>query len=111
MRYSGKLGISEQTEVSPGIWEETITEVDVLGTVEQRTEVLTTSENVLPKYTTTTSISVLARPESHDSIRYATYLGKEWVAASIVTQYPKIVIYIGEEYHGPLPVGPEPDPG
>jgi hypothetical protein len=107
MRYSGKLGIAEQTERAPGIWEETITEVDVLGSVEQRTEVLDTSDSVLPRYTTTTSISVLARPENHASIRYVTYLGKRWEIGSIVTQFPKIVIYIGKEYHGPLP---EPTP-
>jgi hypothetical protein len=101
MRYSGKLGISEQTEVSPGVWEETITEVDVLGHVEQRTEMLAVADNILPRYATSTSISVLARPEAHDSIVYATYLGKRWSVATIVTEFPKIRIYIGEEYHGP----------
>jgi hypothetical protein len=103
MRYSGKLGISQQTEKKPGVWEETITEVDVLGQVEQRTEMLATSTSVLPEYTTTTSISVLARPEPHDSIVYATYLGKRWSIATIVTEFPKIRIFIGKEYHGPLP--------
>lgn len=103
MRYSGKLGISQQTEKKPGIWEETITEVDVLGTVEQRTEVLDTSTEALPRYRTTTSISVLARPEPHNSIVYATYLGKKWSIGSIVTEFPRIRIFIGEEYHGPLP--------
>jgi hypothetical protein len=103
MRYSGKLGISEQTEKKPGVWEETITEVDVLGQVEQRTEVLSLPDSVLPRYATTTSISVLARPEPHDSIVYATYLGKRWSIATIVSDFPKIRIFIGEEYHGPLP--------
>lgn len=108
MRYSGKLGISQPTEKKPGVWEETITEVDVLGTVEQRTEMLSTADSVLPRYATSTSISVLARPEAHDSIVYATYLGKNWQIATIVTEYPKIRIFIGEEYHGPLPE-PAPD--
>lgn len=103
MRYSGKLGLSEQTEVSPGVWEEIITEVDVLGQVEQRTEVLSTSTSVLPQYTTTTSISVLALPEPHKSIVYVTYLGERWKAASVVTEFPKMRIFIGEVYHGPLP--------
>lgn len=108
MRYSGKLGLSEQTEVSPGIWEEIITEVDVLGQVEQRTEVLQSSDSVLPRYTTTTSISVLSRPVPHNSIVYVTYLGKRWKPGSIVTEFPKIRIFIGEEYHGPIPE-PSPD--
>lgn len=103
MRYSGKLGISQQTEKKPGIWEEIITEIDVLGQVEQRTEVLSTSDSVLPQYTTTTSISVLSRPVPHDSIVYVTYLGKRWSPGSIVTEFPKMRIYIGREYNGPLP--------
>jgi hypothetical protein len=107
MRYSGKLGIAEQTEDPPGVWEETITEVDILGAVEQRTEVLNSSDSVLPQYTTTTSLSVLSRPEPHSSFRYVTYLGKRWEIASITSDYPKIVIYIGKEYHGPTP---EPTP-
>lgn len=108
MRYSGKLGIAEQTERAPGIWEETITEIDVLGKVEQRTEALDSSDSVLPRYRTTTSISVLSRPVPHDSIVYATYLGKRWSIGSIVTEYPNIRIFIGKEYNGPLPE-PAPD--
>jgi hypothetical protein len=103
MRYSGKLGIAQQTEVSPGVWEETITEVDVLGSVNQRTEVLQSSTSVLPEYTTTTSISVLRRLEPKDSIRYVTYLGKRWEIGSLVTEFPRTVIFIGKEYHGPTP--------
>lgn len=103
MRYSGKLGIAEQTERAPGVWEETITEVDVLGTVEQRTELLSTSDTVLPRYTTTTSISVLSRTADNASIRYATYLGKRWTIGSINSEYPNIVIYLGKEYYGPTP--------
>lgn len=108
MRYSGKLGIAEKNEVTPGVWEETITEVDALGTVEQRTEVLATSDTVLPRYTTTTSISVLSPVANNSSIRYVTYQGKRWTIGSIVTQFPRIVLYIGEEYHGPIPP-PAPD--
>lgn len=103
MRYSGKLGVAQQTEVSPGVWEETITELDVLGTVQQRSEVLTTSDAVLPRYTTTTSISLL-RPDGDNSmLRYITYKGTRWMTNNIVSQYPEIVIYISEEYHGPTP--------
>lgn len=106
MRYSGKLGISEQTETSPGVWEETITEVPKLGTVKQRTEVLEGSSEILPRYTTTTSISVPARgvgPQDNSTIRYITYKEKRWQISSIVDSPPNVVIYIGEEYNGPTP--------
>lgn len=108
MRYSGKLGISQQTEVRPGSWEDVITEVPVLGKVEQKTEVLDSGDAVLPRYRMTTSISVFARgvgPLDNSDIRYVTYKGKRWQIGTIVDQAPKIVIYIGEVYNGPLPAG------
>jgi len=106
MRYSGVLGIAQQTEVRPGIWEETVTEVPVLGTVRQRTEVLESADRILPGLGTNTSISVPARgvgPQDNSSIRYITYKGIPWQIQSIVDEPPRIVIYIGEKYNGPRP--------
>lgn len=106
LRYSGKLGIVQQSEVRPGIWEETVTEVPVLGTVRNRTETLDGADAVLPRYRTTTSVSVPARevgPSDNSTIRYLTYKGKRWQIGTIVDDYPEIVIYIGEVYNGPTP--------
>lgn len=108
MRYSGKFGYSVQTETSPGVTEDVITEYDKLGTVEQRTENLAGEGEVLPRYRTSTSISVLSRgpavPENGD-LAYVTWRGRRWAPASIVEEYPELKIFIGEEYHGPLPAG------
>ena len=106
MRYSGKLGIVEQVEDPPGVWEDNITEVPVLGTVKQTTEVLDGASDVLPRYHTTTSISVPARglgETDNSSIRYITYKGKNWQIGSIVDDFPDIVVFMGEEYRGPVP--------
>jgi hypothetical protein len=106
MRYAGKLGIAQQTEVSPGVWEETITEHDVVGDLKQRTETLTVGDTILPQYATTTSVSVLAREvgfRDNSDLRYMTLGGKRWTISSDVTQYPRVVLYFGEEYHGPIP--------
>lgn len=108
MRYSGKLGFAQQVQVSPGVWDEVITEHDVLGDVVQRTEALASESSVLPVYRTTTSVSVPARgvgPQDNSMIRYVTYAGKRWTISSIVDQPPRLVLYIGEEYHGPIPNG------
>lgn len=110
MRYSGKLGIVQQTQTSPGIWEETVTEHDVLGTMKQRSETLATGDNVLPRASTTTSVSLLAQgvgPQDNSMLRYLTHAGKRWTITTVVDQPPRIVLYFGEEYHGPIP---EPTP-
>lgn len=106
MRYSGAIGIAVQTEKSPGIWEDTITEVPKLGDVVQRTEVLGSADSVLPQYRTTTSISVLSDgvlKENYENLRYVTYMGKRWTIASAVIDAPRLVLYIGEVYNGPIP--------
>lgn len=106
MRYSGKLGVSEQKEVRDGIWEDVITEYSVLGTVEQTTGVLEGGDNVLPRASTTTSITVPGRSREvrdNSDLRYITYKGIRWQIERIVDNPPMIVIYIGEVYNGPHP--------
>lgn len=108
MRYSGFLGIVEQTEVKPGVWEETVTEIPVLGDLMQRTETLIMGDQILPGYGTNMSVSVHARgigPRDNSSIRYVTHAGVRWEIRSIIEQPPRIVLYFGEEYHGPTPGG------
>lgn len=106
MRYSGKIGYAVQTEISPGVWEDTITERAKLGTVENRTEALSVQGSVLPEYKTTTAVSVLSDgvlAENYENLRYVSYMGKNWSIASAVFQYPNLVLYIGEVYNGPTP--------
>lgn len=106
MRYSGKLGIAQQVEVSSGVWDEIITENEVLGEMVQRTETLLQGDNILPRVSTSTSVSVLlhgAMALDHSVIRYVTHAGKRWTIATAVAQPPRIVLYFGEEYHGPVP--------
>ena len=93
MKYSGKIGIAVQTEVNPGAWEEAITEHEVLGEMRQRSETLESVDSVLPRYATTTSVSLLARAigdVDNSSIRYVTKAGKRWAVTSIVEEFPNI---------------------
>lgn len=106
MRYSGKFGYSVQTETSPGVWEDVITERDMLGTVLQRTEVLDGEGTILPRYRTTTSISVLSNgvnQMTYANLAYVVYKGIRWQPGSIVEEFPRLTVYIGDEYHGPTP--------
>lgn len=109
MRYSGVIGyVAGTTEDPPGVWEEQIVEREYVGNVVQRTEMLDSESSILPKYRTTTSISVLYNgPGTHyQTIRYVSFMGKRWTISSVVLQPPRIVLYIGEEYHGPAAVAP-----
>lgn len=106
MRYAGKIGFATKVELSPGVWDETIDERDYLGDVLQSTERLNSSEAVLPKYTTTTSVSVLSDgvlKERYSDVRYVNYLGVNWAISSIIHKYPRIEMFLGEAYNGPTP--------
>ena len=106
MRYAGKLGLSEQVETSPGVWEDRITEQEVLGTMKTLTETHASEDGIHPRVSSTRSIVVGALgigPQDHSKIMYATYAGRRWTLSSIVDEPPNIRAYFGEEYHGPIP--------
>lgn len=106
MRWSGKLGFSEEVEVSKGRYEDRITETPAMGDVETRTDTFAVADEVLPQHRTSTSVSVLFGSGERVDIsrlRYVTHRRKRYVPSSIVEEHPRVVIYIGEEYHGPGP--------
>lgn len=104
MKYSGKIGFSMQVETSPGVWDDQITERDYIGDVIQRTERLDAEGVILPRYRVTTSISVLSDgvlKERYSDARYVSLHGINWVIASIIHKFPRMEIYLAEEYNGP----------
>jgi len=106
MRYSGIFGFAESVETAPGVMTDVITEREFLGDVVQRTEAFNVQNSVLPEYRTTTSVSVLSDgvlAENYRSLRYISYMGENWSVASAVYQHPRLVVYIGDRYNGPLP--------
>lgn len=107
MRWAGKIGYARETEIKPGIWDDVVVEVNAMGDLVQRTEVLR-GESVLGETATTTSISVLANGKRFllHEIKYVTNGGVRWQIASVVHQPPRLVIYLGEVYRGPEPTPP-----
>lgn len=110
MRWSGKLGYTREEKVRPGVVENVSREVSAIGDVVQTTDVLRGDEGVLGSAVTTTSISIVGTGLrfSPEEIKYITWRGNKWQIASIVHQYPRLVIYLGEVYRGPSPE-PAPD--
>jgi hypothetical protein len=106
MRFAGKIGFGTSVEKAPGVWDDLIIERDYLGEVLQSTERLDSSASVMPNYKTTTSISVLSDgvlKERYSDVRYINHMGVNWVVSSIIHKFPRMEMFIGEEYHGPTP--------
>jgi hypothetical protein len=109
MRAGIKLGVSVPQEVRPGIWEDVITELPKLAEIDQRTEAFNVGESIIPEYRTTTSVSVLsggAIQVNYSDLRYVLYAGVRWSVSSAAVDYPRMKLYLGEVYNGPLPGGP-----
>ena len=103
MRWAGKVGFSKLTEISPGVWDDVITERDYMGTVVQESERLVQGDTVLPTYRVSTSISILLDGplrENHSDIRYVTFNGYEMTVSSVTIVPPRVILYMGEKYNG-----------
>jgi len=105
MRWAGKVGYAVVTEITPGHWEDVITEVDAFGELTEQNESINGADAVLPQYRVTTSVSIITDGKRVPlaGIRYFTIRGTRWQLSTMVRQPPRIVLYPGEEYNGPLP--------
>lgn len=108
MRAAVVLGLAEEQEVRPGISEDVITESPKLAEVKQRTEAFTVEGEIIPRYRTTTSVSVLSdgviKPD-YSNLRYVLYAGVRWSISTVTHEPPRMTIFIGEVYNGPTPGG------
>lgn len=102
------MGFSEPQQVRPGVWEDVITEVPKLADIQQRTETFNVEGNVIPEYKTTTTVSVLSQgpiKPDYTNLRYVLYAGERWFITSINHAPPRLTLFIGEVYNGPIPAG------
>lgn len=103
-RFYGKIGYADPVETSPGVHEEAITERPYYGDVTRIDRTLDGGDSVNPKITVGNSISVLsdAFAEEHfQDIRYVEWAGNLWTVTSVEVQRPRLLLTLGEQYHGP----------
>ena len=104
-RYYGMIGFSDgQTETVPGVWDEVIVERPYYGDVIRNTRRLQQSEHLNDNVTISNEISVVSDPyalQNFHAIRYISWMGTKWKVTSVEVQYPRLILSIGDEYHGP----------
>lgn len=108
MRAAIKIGYGQSVEVRPGIWEDVIREEPKYAEVRQTTETFTVEGEIIPRYKTTTSVSVVSDGPlrlDYSDLRYVVYGGVRWSISSAVGEPPRLTLFIGEVYDGPLPSG------
>lgn len=106
-KYYGRIGFSVgDVQTSPGVWTESIVERHYFGDVVRNTRRLRETEYVNDTISVGNDISIVSDPyalQNFHAIRYVEWMGALWKVSSVEVQYPRMVLGIGDVYHGPTP--------
>lgn len=104
-KYHGFIGFAgEQTETSPGVWTEGITEKEYSGDLLQFNRRTQNSGKVNDDMTITNQISIIADAFLNNNlyaVRYVTFMGGKWKIDSVNVEFPRMIFSLGGLYHGP----------
>lgn len=105
MKYFGKIGYGETTEVSPGIYEDVITEREYFGDVIRNSRRMSeASDRVNDDITVGNRISVVADEFAYEhffKMKYIEWSGVLWEVSEIEVERPRLILSLGGVYHGP----------
>lgn len=103
-RYYGIVGFSEgSVETSPGVWDEQIVMRPYYGDASRYARRLQTGDDINDTIVANNVLSIVSDPyalQNFHAIRYAEWLGTKWKVTSVEVQYPRLILTLGEEYHG-----------
>ena len=103
-KYYGRVGfVGGSVETSPGVWKERIVERSYFGDVIRNTRRLRETEHLNDGITVGNDISIVSDPyalQNFHSIRYVEWMGTLWKVSGVEVQYPRLLLSIGEVYHG-----------
>lgn len=114
-RFFGKVGYgqSEETETEDetgsGVWVDQITERSYYGDVLQNMRNLRQGDNLTPDLSVQNLISIVADAYANEhfhAIRYVEWAGVLWTVSNVDVQSPRLLLTLGEVYHGPTPAVP-----
>ena len=103
-KFYGLIGFGEDVETAPGVWEDRITERPYFGDVLRNTRRLQGTDRVNDNLNISNEISIVADPyamTNFHSMRYVTYMNAKWKVSNVTVQYPRLVLTIGDLFHGP----------
>ena len=105
-KFYGKVGYSKTEEKARGVYAEVVTERDYYGDVTRNTRRLEGAETLNDNLLIGNTISIVADAyafENYFAIRYVVWGGARWKVQTVDVQPPRLILYLGEVYNGPLP--------
>ena len=108
-KFYGAVGYGINTEISPGVWQDTIVEKMYYGDVTRNTRRLQEGENLNNDLTVGNSISVISddyMTENFFAIRYLRWAGILWTVTDVEVRDPRLILRLGGVYNGPTAASP-----
>lgn len=102
-KFYGAIGFAVNTETSPGVWKDVITERSYKGDVIRITRREEERDSLNPNLTINNRISIVADAFAEENIfamRYVTWMGSKWSVNSVEVHRPRLILSIGGVYHG-----------
>ena len=102
-KWFGKVGYAIPTEVTPGVWEDVITEHNYCGDINRNLDRLQSSEQLNDNVKIENEISIVADQfaiQNFYAIRYVVYEGIKLKISSVQVSYPRLILSLGGVYNG-----------
>lgn len=103
-KFYGIIGYSETKEVSPGVWEEDITEREYYGDLLRNMNKFQSSEQLNDNINISNEVSIVADPYARDNFHLMRYIcfnrsGAKWKVISVEVQFPRLILTVGGVYN------------
>lgn len=106
-KFHGIVGFVDYVETAPDVYKEVASEKEYSGEFKRKNNRFVSTTTLNDNLTINSQIEIIASPELNQhfpSIRYVRWKGTNWKVTSVDdTNYPRIVLNLGEVYDGITP--------
>lgn len=103
-KFYGAIGYATSAEISPGVWDDLITERNYSGDLIRNTSRWSTSsDSTNDDLNIDNQISIVADPFAYQnfrSMKYVEIMGAKWKISKVEVQHPRLILTIGGVYNG-----------
>lgn len=103
-KWYGTIGFIEQSQTSPGVWSDKVTERQYYGDIIRNSRGWSNpTEGTNDNLTLNNQISVISDSFAIEKIAFMKYveiMGARWKITNIDIQYPRLILTIGGVYNG-----------
>lgn len=103
-KFYGSVGFAIQTEVNPGVWQDSIVEKKYYGELVRHNRQVQSGNGMNDDLNVSNEISILADPFANANLpfmRYVEFAGAKWKITNIEVSYPRLRLTVGGVYNEP----------